>query len=185
TGGYQAGIIRNTTLGGNPFIARYSLDLTTLMQATYFGSYGPSSAGQSSGLGVRSLVVADDSVYITGYVPGEGTHLPTTAGALQTTPGGGGDDAFVARLSLDLTQLLQATYYGGADRDTAWPMVVTADGVFISGWSNETSLAGLTNGAVSTAPAPSGSGAAFVAKLSRDLGTALAATWISDGGWNT
>ncbi|MEZ5465696.1 MAG: DUF11 domain-containing protein [Lysobacteraceae bacterium] len=184
TGGYQPAIDRNTTLGGNLFIARYSLDLTTLIQATYFGSHGPSSGGQSSSLQVRTLVVADDSIYITGSAPGEGTHLPTTAGALQTTPGGGTDDAYVARLSLDLTQLLQATYFGGADRDNAWPMVVTADGVFISGWSNETGLAGLANGAVNTAPVPSGTGAAFVAKLSRDLSTALATTWINTGGWS-
>ena len=176
TGGYQSSIDRNTTLGGNLFIARYSLDLTTLIQATYFGSYGPSSSGQSSGLDVRTLVVADDSIYITGSAPGEGTHLPTTAGALQTTPGGGTSDAYVARLSLDLTQLLQATYYGGAAQDIAWPMQVSNDGVFIAGFTNDSTLPGFSNGAENGALGSNGS---YVAKLSLDLSTALAATWVS------
>ena len=176
TGGYQSSIDRNTTLGGNLFIARYSLDLTTLIQATYFGSYGPSSSGQSSGLDVRTLVVADDSIYITGSAPGEGTHLPTTAGALQTTPGGGTSDAYVARLSLDLTQLQQATYYGGAAQDIAWPMQVSNDGVFIAGFTNDSTLPGFSNGAENGALGSNGS---YVAKLSLDLSTALAATWVS------
>jgi uncharacterized repeat protein (TIGR01451 family) len=185
TGGYQA-----TKAGSNfnIFIARYSLDLTTLLQATYFSKHDsvPDSGGISDSPTVRTLVATADSVYINGRAPGRGTHIPTTTGALQTVPGGGSmansSDGFVVRFSRDLTQLLAATYYGGSGDDTLWPMVVSDTGVFVAGSTNSDTLAGLTNGAVSTAPTPAGS--AFVAKLSLDLSTAISASWITGGGWS-
>lgn len=189
TGGYQPAIIRNTVLGSNIYIARYSLDLTTLMQATFFGAYGPfGNGGQSGGAAVKTLVVTADGVFITGPVPGnppQGSpaHIPTTASVLQAAAVSDQYGAFVARLSLDLKQLLAATYYSGTSQTTAWPMVVSDTGVFIAGNSGTTNLPGLANGANNTPPTPAGSGAAYVAKLSLDLTTAIAASWISGGGW--
>ncbi len=173
-------------MGGNIFIGRYSLDLTTLLQATYFGAHAsiPDSGGQSGSPIVRTIAANANSVYITGTAPGAGSHIPTTVGALQTTPGGDQDEVFIARFSRDLTQLQSATYYGGASADAAWPMVLAADGVYVSGYSGSTNLAGLANGANNTPPTPANSGAAFVAKFSLDLSSVVAASWISGGGWD-
>lgn len=182
TGGYQPGKVGSNL---NVYIARYSLDLTTLLHATYFGKHASiPGAGQSASPGVRTIAVTADSVYITGSAPGAGDHVPATVGALQTTPGGDQSDAYIARFSRDLSQLLAATYYGGSSSDTAWPLAVAADGVYISGHSGSTNLAGLANGANNTAPVPANTGAAFVAKLSLDLSSVVAASWISGGGWD-
>ena len=190
TGGYQPAIIRQSALASNIFVARYSLDLRTLMQATYFGLHGPvpDSGGQSGGLMPRQMAISDAGVYVSGSAPGAapagGLHLPGTAGGLQETPAGGQGDAFIARFSHDLTTLHQATYYGGPGHDDAWPIALAEDGVYIAGISGSTNLAGLANGAYGDPPQPAGTGAAYVAKLSLDLTSALAASWISTGGWN-
>lgn len=189
-GGYQSAIIRSTALGSNVYVARYSLDLRTLMQATYFGVYGPvpDSGGQSSGLMPREIAVSDAGVYVSGTAPGAapvgGMHLPGTAGGLQEAPAGGEADAFIARFSHDLTTLYQATYYGGPNHDDGWPIALAEDGVYIAGVSGSTTLAGLENGAYGDPPQPVGTGAAYVAKLSLDLTSALSASWISTGGWD-
>lgn len=181
-GGFQPAIIRNTTLGGNVFLARYSEDLGTLRQATYFGRFEtiPGSGGQSGTLEARSLAVSDNGVYIGGSAPGTGTHLPTTAGALQTSAQGGTRDFFVARFSLDLSQLLGATYYGGSGDEYAWPLALAEDGVYIVGNSASASLPGTATGAVPVSP---GAGALAVAKLSLDLTSVQAASWASGAGF--
>jgi uncharacterized repeat protein (TIGR01451 family) len=181
-GGFQPSIIRNSSLGGNVFLARYSEDLSTLRQATYFGRFEPipGSGGQSGTLDQRSLAVSDAGVFIGGSAPGNGTHLPTTVGALQTTAQGGARDFFLARFSLDLTQLLAATYYGGSGDEYAWPIALAADGVYIAGNSASSSLPGTAGGAV---PASPGVGALAVAKLSLDLSEVRAASWASGAGF--
>ncbi len=187
-GGYQPTILRDGSGGRNAFVARYSLDLRTLMQATYFGVFGPipGSGGQSGGVGPREIAVSDAGVYVSGDAPGASPpgvpHVPGTAGGLQETPGGGSSDAWVARFSHDLTTLHQATYYGGAAHDNAWPIALGTDGVYIAGIAVSTNLPGLSNGAYADPPQPANSGAAYVAKLSLDLTSALAASWISTGG---
>src|SRR5690606_16457650 len=107
-----------------------------------------------------------------------------TAGGLQEAPAGGEADAFIARFSHDLTTLYQATYYGGPNHDDGWPIALAEDGVYIAGVSGSTTLAGLENGAYGDPPQPVGTGAAYVAKLSLDLTSALSASWISTGGWD-
>lgn len=189
-GGHQSAIIRNTTLGSNVYVARYSPDLRTLMQATYFGVYGPipDSGGQSGGLMPREIAISAAGVYVSGTAPGVapvgGMHLPGTTGGLQAAPAGGQGDAFIARFSHDLTTLHQATYYGGPSHDDGWPIALAEDGVYIAGVSGSTTLAGLENGAYGDPPQPAGTGAAYVAKLSLDLTSALSASWISTGGWD-
>ena len=183
SGGYQSAIIRNTSMGGNVYIARYSLDLTTLLQATYFGNFGPvPNNTTNSGITSRTLAITADSVYVAGTAPGSGTHLPGTAGGFQTAPAGGNGDAWIARFSRDLTSLQQATYFGGSGDDSAWPMVVGPDGVYISGVSNSSDLPGLANGAVGTLPGGmTAAGAPYIAKLALDLRSVVASSWVGDG----
>src|SRR5579871_3321710 len=62
--------------------------------------------------------------YLTGHTPGG---FPTTPGALQGTSGGG-NDAFVATLSADGSQLLYGTYLGGSGDDSGNGIAVDAQG---------------------------------------------------------
>lgn len=187
TGGAQPNLVitGSSSSGNNAYVARFSPDLRTLYQATYFGRFGPmtNTTGQQGGVTLRDIAVDATGVYLSGTTPGTGIQVPTTAGAAQTVSPGL-QDGFVARLSRDLTQLQAATYLGGASDDQVWPIGVNENGVYVAGQGASTSLPGLAAGAFNAAPSPTGSGAAFVSRLSHDLAAVLATSWISTGGWD-
>src|SRR5262245_41879290 len=139
------------------FVARLRADLTSLLQATYLG-------GSKRDLPTAMALTASE-VYVTGLT--DSTNFPGTAGGAQSTSGGG-TDAFVARLSTDLTALHQATYLGGANADTAFDLAIapTTGDVYVSGSTSSAVFPGTVGGAQS---APGGGQDAFVARLSADL----------------
>ncbi|MBK7042975.1 MAG: hypothetical protein IPH50_04305 [Rhodanobacteraceae bacterium] len=189
TGGFQPTIIYDSTSPKPNFlVARFSLDLTTLHQATFYGKFGPvpDSGGISAGLELKGLHATDSGVYIAGTAPGKGDHVRTTPGAFQPVANGGAQqgnniptDGFIARLSPDLTQLQAGTYFGTDDYDSVWSMTVGSDAVFVAGQARSAVLPGIANGAN---PVKLSAGFnAYVAKISLDLTTAISATWISGG----
>ena len=74
------------------FIARLNADLTALDQATFLGG-----GGRDAAVAIR-LTTSD--VFVAGFT--ESTNFPGTVGGAQSALGGNGD-AFVARLSADLS----------------------------------------------------------------------------------
>jgi hypothetical protein len=67
TGGYQPTIIFDSTSPKPNFlVARYSLDLTTLHQATFYGKFlpVPDSGGISAGLDLKALYATDSGIFI-------------------------------------------------------------------------------------------------------------------------
>ena len=91
TGGAQSAFGGGLTDG---FVARLTSSLTTLTQATYLGGSGADP--------VRALAIAPTTgnVYVAGVT--ESQDFPGTSGGAQAVFGGGGLDAFVARLTLSL-----------------------------------------------------------------------------------
>jgi len=104
-------------------------------------------------------------VYVAGAT--DSTNFPGTVGGAQSASGGN-TDAFVARLSTDLTALHQATYLGGANADGAQDLAIapTTGDVYIAGFTASPVFPGTAGGAQG---APGGGLDAFVARLSADL----------------
>ena len=137
--------------GADAFIAKLNSTATALEYSTYLGG-----SGQDS---VHDLAVDDfRNVYVVGTT--DSTDLPTTRSATQDKYGGDGD-AFLARLSTSGSDLLFATYLGGAEADWANRVAVSQSGnVYVAGGTESVDF-------------PSGSGpaqefsgtAAFVAAL--------------------
>lgn len=94
------------------FVARFSADLQTLEQATYFGG--------SADEWIHALLVTATDVYIAGY--SAATTLPAggTPGAQPNDPNSGVVlNGFIARLPLSLTSVTASTFLGGtSDRST-------------------------------------------------------------------
>ena len=159
--------------GTDAFVARLSSNLTTLMKATYLGGSGSDQA-------YALALDAGGNVLIAGSTLS--TNLPGTSGGAQPANGGGNDyDAFVARLSSNLTTLAQATYLGGSNYDEAFALALDTGGnVLIAGSTTSTNFPGTTGGAQ---PAIGGGGDAFVARLSSNLATLMQATYL--GGSST
>ena len=160
--------------GGNSdaFVARLSSNLTTLVQATYLGGSGND--------GATSIALdASGNVLIAGST--KSVNFPGTAGGAQAASGGGQEDAFVARLSSNLTTLVQTTYIGGNGLDDAFALALDTGGnVLVAGTTNSTNFPG-TGGAAQSA---NGGGVydGFVALLSSNLSTLVRATYVGGSG---
>jgi hypothetical protein len=148
---------------GDAFVAKLNNDLTKLIQATYLGGSGFDSA---------SSLVLDVSGNV--FVAGEtgSTNFPGTGGGAQAGWGGGYSEAYVAKLNNGLTTLIQATYLGGNENDSASSLALGTNGnVFVAGGTTSTDFPGTAGGAqpthASTPDVPNSDG--FVAKLTLSL----------------
>ena len=102
------------------FVSKFDPTGSRLLYSTYVG--GP------EGAALRDLAVTDDgTVYLAGDTPS--AEYPVTAGAYQTTFGGGGiyGDGVVTSLGPD-GQLRYSTYLGGGGEDGLWGIDVAPDG---------------------------------------------------------
>lgn len=173
------GGVQQTRRGGyDGFVAKLNLDLSnsTPIQATYLGGSGSDD--------IYALAVTD-AVYVAGWAGS--ADFPVTAGAVQPNFRGGGSygwDAFVAKLSPDLTQLTQSTYLGGNGNDVVNALAATADAIYVAGWTSSTDFPGTTGGAQATSGgrAHYSYGDGFVAKLNLGLSTLIQATYLGGNG---
>jgi hypothetical protein len=96
-----------TSFGGDfddAFVIKLNPAGTALVYSTYLGGSG---VDEGKGIAVDS----SGNAYVTGYTTG---NFPTTAGAYQTTLGGGAANAFVAKLNPTGSTLIYSTYLGGS-----------------------------------------------------------------------
>jgi len=103
-------------------------------------------------------------VYICGYT----TSVPTTSGAYQVSYVGNEGDAFVSKLSPDMSTLIWSTYIGGSNHDGAYSISLTpSNDVIISGWTYSSNFPLLNTTDLNLLQANNYRGR-FVSKLSSD-----------------
>ncbi|HEX7153712.1 MAG TPA: Calx-beta domain-containing protein [Thermoanaerobaculia bacterium] len=152
------------------FIARFSPDLTSLVRATYLGgTQGDGVSGDPS--------ATADSLYVGGTT--DSHDFPNTAGGLMPSLNAldSSHAGYVTRLSLDLTQNVQSTYYA---RDFGHISVFTVEAalgdVFIMGRGQGSGLPGTAGGAQ---PLHGGGFSdLFIARLSPALTSVVNATYF-------
>jgi hypothetical protein len=117
------------TFGGgehDAFMAKLGNAGATLVYCTYLG-------GSQTDSGAGIVVDGSGNAYATGLT--QSTDLPVTAGALQSTSGGG-YDAFVAELNSTGTAWQYLTYYGGQRDDYGYGIALdSSDNVYIAGYT--------------------------------------------------
>ncbi|HEX5706660.1 MAG TPA: SusE domain-containing protein, partial [Pyrinomonadaceae bacterium] len=107
------------------FVARLSADGSALEYSTYFGGHGDE---------IPTDLVVDSSGFVTftGITyspPSGGPAMPTTSGALRTTPASGSfnPDAFIVRMKLDgegTSDLRYSSFLGGTDTDEGYAVAL-------------------------------------------------------------
>ncbi len=142
------------------------------IQSTYLGGGGTSFGIEA----VRAIAIhpTNGEVYVAGFT--DSTDFPAVAGGAVATSSVG--NGFIARLSADLTTLLQATYIGAASGDgDANALLVTATDVFVAGRT----VSGFPTTVGSAQPSDPNPGTAqngFIARLPLSLASITSATYL-------
>jgi hypothetical protein len=145
----------------NAFVTVINPGGTAYVYSTFLG-------GAATDAGDGIAVDSAGNAYVTGAATS--SPFPTTAGAFQTTYGGG-TDAFVTKLNPTGTALVYSTYLGGSGFDTGASIAIDGGGnAYITGQTNSPSPSFPTAGA--TQATPGGMNDAFVSELN-STGSAL------------
>jgi len=166
------------TFGGifDVFVAKLDPSGTSFLYSTYLGGSGRDLA--------RAIAVDEaGNAYITGFA---GSPSFPTVNAVQSVFGGGDNDAFVAKLNPNGTELVYSTFLGGAGRDAGEGLAVDAAGnAYVGGFTASTNFP-VVNALQEQYGGPPGGGAiggdGFVAKLSADGSTLVYSTYLGGSG---
>jgi hypothetical protein len=122
--------------GFDVFVTKISPNGSTLEYLTYVGG-----SGNDSGNAI--VLDASGDAFVAGGTSSPTGSFPTTAGAYQTSFGGGGLDAFVFELSSSGASLTYSTYLGGSGNDVANGIALAGDGsgdAFVVGRTSSTNF---------------------------------------------
>ncbi len=147
------------------FVARLASDGGSLLYSTFLGG---------SDRDIATDIAVDDAgnAYVIGTT--RSNDFPHTVGVIQNTFGGGGNDAFVARVATDGSALLYSTYLGGTGADTGNGIGIDADGnATITGQTTSTDFP-----IQDPLQALNGTTDAYVATLSVDASSLLFSTYL-------
>jgi len=163
----QTGCYECTSCGGQDiFIARFNPDLSDLLSVATVGG----SADDRS----PRICTHDGDIYLAGVT--YSSNFPTTPGCFDGSYAGSGD-VIVVRFDAQLTTLLTSTYIGSPVLDGYYPSIAIDDlgNVFIS---SNTSDSTFPTAAGAFSQSIAGLNDCFVARLSSDLSTLTAGTFI-------
>jgi hypothetical protein len=153
-------------------VARLSPGGRALLYSTYLGG---------SGLDEATAIAVDrrGEAYVTGHT--WSLDFPT-ANPLQPVSGGGGGDAFVARLGPEGRRLTYSTYLGGSAEDRSFGIAVGPGGdAYVTGFTYSTDFPS----AEPLQPAGGGDGDAYVARLGTGGSAFLYSTLLGGSAFDT
>jgi hypothetical protein len=132
-GGFQA----NNGGAGDAFVLKADATASDALYSTYLG-------GADEDIGIGIAADANENAYVTGLTYSSQTDVPPfpiTAGALQSTYGGGGD-AFLVKINTNTTgsaSLVYSSYFGGSALDEGNGIVVdSSSNAYITGTTTST-----------------------------------------------
>ena len=157
------------------YIMRLDSNLTAALASTYYG-------GNGSEFRPRVAIDHDGNIYITGST--FSSDLPMSAGAWDTENNDGSLDAFVSHISNNLDTVLASTYVGGNGTDWSYAILLGGDDVYITGHahSNWPTTPGCLDSTYGGGPEEGSD--SYLARLSGDLTTLEASTYLGGTGWD-
>jgi gliding motility-associated-like protein len=129
------------------FVSKLSADGSQLLASTFVGGTKndgmnfPSVLSKNYADGARGeiMIDANNNVYVASTT--NSTDFPVSAGAFQTTAGGGGQDGCVFKMDANLSNLIWSSYLGGNKNDAAYGIELDDNNnVFITGGTTSTNF---------------------------------------------
>jgi hypothetical protein len=157
----------------------------TIVYSTFLGGYNTLVANGTSQDTTNGIAVgADGSTYVVGFTDSIApTPYPTTAGALQTSFGGGALDGFVTKLNPAGTAVVYSTYLGGSLEDRVTDVAVGTNGhAYVSGFTTSTNF---PTQAPLQATYGGGTRDAFIAELNATGSALVYSTYLGGSGVDT
>ena len=161
--------------GGDAFVSKFSADLATLFRSTYLGGSAIDSAQAAA------LHPVTGELYVAGYTLSQ--DLPALAGGAKTAFGSAQyHEAFISRLSADLSSVNQSTFLGGFGADEVFAMAIHGSGdIYVAGRTGNQLLGPIVPGGAQTSVAP-GAFHGMVFRFNLDLKTATGFTFLGGTG---
>lgn len=129
-----------------------------------------------SGRGIA--VDATGNAYVVGETDSD--DFPITAGAFQTTPGGGSDEGFITKINATGSGLVYSSYIGGSDGDDAEGVAVDSDGnAYVAGGTRSRNFP-VTPGSFQTSFG-GGENDLFIIKVNPSGSSLVSATYLGGG----
>jgi gliding motility-associated-like protein len=126
--------------GTDIFVSKISNDGLQLLASTFVGGTEndglnyPSALSYNYGDGARGEIMTDNNNNVFVVSTTNSTDFPVTAGAFQTSPGGGGQDGIVFKMTPSLSGMLWSSYLGGNSSDAVYGIVLDDnDNVYVTG----------------------------------------------------
>lgn len=172
----SAGAYKTSLTGSSRdvFVSKLNNELTGLLASTFMGG---SSGDYSSAL----VIDSKGNVFIAGTTGS--SDFPASSGTYDAVFNGGEHDVdgFVSKFDKDLTSLLAATYIGGYFNDYISDMASDSEGnIYVTGGTLSSNFPITTKAYDTTYNFGSD---AFVSKLSNDLKTLIASTFLGGSGY--
>ena len=163
--------------GQDAFIAKLSSNGSVLVYGSYLGGAGGVSGQPESAYGI--VVDSSSNAYVAGVTSSPGFPI---ASAYQPTFGGGGTDAFVAKVNASGSALMFSTFLGGVGDDSARSITLEPSGsIAVVGTTFSVNFP--CSGALQATK--NGQKDAFVARLSAGGTDLLMATYVGGAGIDT
>lgn len=163
----------NSDVCDDVFVSKLNGNLTTLLASTYLG-------GDSYESGYSIVLNPVGNVYVSGIT--YSSDFPTTFGAYHTSKCSSESDAFISKLSGDLTSLLSSTYLGGTREDEVDFATIDLSGnIYVAGVTKSSKDFPTTPGAYNTSY-NGGDYDGFISKIRGDLTSLFASTYLGGSG---
>lgn len=184
---FQAGYGFSFNNGTDIFVTHLNANGTALLGSTYVGGsqndgVNVSAVTYNYGDPFRGEIALDPDGNPVICTNTASSNMPVSAGATQSTYGGGNRDGYVFRMSTDMSTMLWGTYHGGSGADIGHGVQFSSTGdVYITGGTNSTDLP--VAGAV-LQPSSAGGVDGFIARYSPDGSVLLSSTYLGTNAYD-
>lgn len=188
-GGYDI-VITKLSAGGNSLLGSVKIggsgDDGVNIRPKYSGTSGADGLRRNYGDDARSEVILDDAgniILASSTQRGTTADFPVTAGAFQTTYGGGRQDGVILKFNSSLSNNIFSSYFGGGSDDACFVTSInpSTGNIYVAGGTNSGDIPGNKTSVIS--PNFNGNAAdGFVTIITPNGSSIIKTTYLGTGG---